>query len=228
MVTGPTGSRKTTTLYTALSKLNSDHRKIVIAEDQIEYTLAGVNQIQVHPEIDLTFGNALRAILRQDLDVVMVGEIRDAETAENAVRAALMGRMVLSTVHTSSAHGAIDRLVDLGVPPFLLGAILRGVMSQRLLRKLCTNYKAPFDAERAKRFAAKFRLPNTQHLSFADPVGCDDCSSGYAGRSVVAEIIEITPELSEAIERGASAGELKALAQQSQSLSEVGLHKAAS
>lgn len=134
LVTGPTGSGKTTTLYTALAQLDAEKLKIITVEDPIEYSLQGINQVQVQPEIDMTFGSALRAVLRQDPDVVLVGEIRDAETAENAVRAALMGRLVLSTIHTNSAVGAINRLVDLGVPPFLLGATLRGVLSQRLVR----------------------------------------------------------------------------------------------
>ncbi len=134
LVTGPTGSGKTTTLYTALAQLDAEKLKIITVEDPIEYSLQGINQVQVQPEIGMTFGSALRAVLRQDPDVVLVGEIRDAETAENAVRAALMGRLVLSTIHTNSAVGAINRLVDLGIPPFLLGATLRGILSQRLVR----------------------------------------------------------------------------------------------
>ena len=139
LVAGPTGSGKTTTLYTALSAINAAERKIVTVEDPIEYALAGVSQVQVEPAIDMTFARALRAILRQDPDVVMVGEIRDPETAETAVRAALVGRLVLSTIHTNDAIAAVDRLVDLGVPRYLVAATLRGVLSQRLVQKICTG-----------------------------------------------------------------------------------------
>lgn len=176
LVTGPTGSGKTTTLYTALSQINAVDRKIITLEDPIEYSLAGINQVQIHPEIGFGFPEALRAVLRQDPDVVMLGEIRDAETAENAVRAALMGRLVLSTVHTNSALGAIDRLTDLGVPAFLLGATLRGVVSQRLVRKLCL---------------------------LCEGESCPRCSgSGYFGRAVVAEILEVSPEIERQISKG--------------------------
>lgn len=176
LVTGPTGSGKTTTLYTALSQLDTNHQKIITVEDPIEYSLPGINQVQVHPEIDVTFAAALRTILRQDPDVILVGEIRDSETAENAVRAALMGRLVLSTIHTNSAVGAIDRLLDLGVPSFLLGATLRGILSQRLVRKTC---------------------------SICNGVGCSTCQeTGYVGRQVASELLEIDTELQEAISSG--------------------------
>ncbi|WP_457645943.1 GspE/PulE family protein, partial [Profundibacter sp.] len=139
LVAGPTGSGKTTTLYTALSQINSVDRKIVSVEDPIEFSLEGVNQVQVEPQIDMTFARALRSILRQDPDVIMVGEIRDQETAEIAVRAALVGRMVLSTIHTNDSISAITRLLDLGTPAYLLAATLRGVLSQRLVRRRCSE-----------------------------------------------------------------------------------------
>ena len=186
LVTGPTGSGKTTTLYTALAQLNSDDRKIVTIEDPIEYSLQGVNQVQVHPDIGLSFGMALRAVLRQDPDVVLVGEIRDKETAENAVRAALMGRLVLSTVHTNSAIGAITRLTDLGVPSFLLAATLRGILSQRLIRRLCPKCAGS---------------------------GCTTCgNSGYSGRLVASELLELNRELLQAIDIGKKESELLLLA----------------
>ncbi|MEM7677283.1 MAG: GspE/PulE family protein [Myxococcota bacterium] len=173
LVTGPTGSGKTTTLYTALSKLDAARRKIFTVEDPIEYTLPGINQVQVRPELDLTFASALRAILRQDPDVVMVGEIRDLETAENAVRAALMGRIVLSTMHTNSARGAVNRLIDLGVPRFLLASVLQGVLAQRLERRVC---------------------------EVCGGQGCDHCGQeGHAGRLAVGELLEMTPEERNAI-----------------------------
>jgi general secretion pathway protein E len=173
LVAGPTGSGKTTTLYTALSMLNSEARKIVTVEDPIEYSLRGVNQVQVDPAIEMTFARALRSILRQDPDVIMVGEIRDQETAEIAVRAALVGRMVLSTIHTNDSIAAIDRLIDLGVPRYLLGATLRGVLSQRLVRRLCVDCGGG---------------------------GCVSCgNSGRRGRVVVSEILKMTPEVVAAI-----------------------------
>ena len=135
LAAGPTGSGKTTTLYTALSEMNSISRKIVSVEDPVEYSLPGIAQVQVDPEIDMTFARALRAILRQDPDVILIGEIRDQETAEIAVRAALVGRLVLSTVHTNDSVSAITRLSDLGIPRYLLGATLRGVLSQRLVKQ---------------------------------------------------------------------------------------------
>lgn len=186
LVTGPTGSGKTTTLYTALSQLNTGAQKIITIEDPIEYSLEGINQVQVRPEIGMTFGTALRAVLRQDPDVVFVGEIRDAETAENAVRAALMGRLVLSTIHTNSAIGAISRLIDLGIPSFLLGATLRGVLSQRLVRSYCVECAGS---------------------------GCKVCGdSGYFGRRVVSELLELDHELREMIGNGMCGDDLLTIA----------------
>lgn len=176
LVAGPTGSGKTTTLYTALRGINTDDRKIMTVEDPIEYSLEGVNQVQVEPAIDMSFAKALRAILRQDPNVVMVGEIRDEETADIAVRAALIGRLVLSTIHTNDAISAIDRLLDLGVAPYLIGATLRGVLSQRLVRKTC------------------------QHCMGG---GCSDCNdTGKQGRMAVSEIVMVSQEVSEAISQG--------------------------
>lgn len=183
LVAGPTGSGKTTTLYTALTDIHDGSRKIVSVEDPIEYALKGVVQVPVDSAIDMTFARALRAILRQDPDVVMVGEIRDAETAEIAVRAALVGRMVLSTIHTNDAPSAISRLIDLGVPPYLLSATLRGVLSQRLVATKC------------------------KHCGGA---GCDMCAgSGYAGRTVLAELLEMSPDLINAISEGQPLGMLR-------------------
>jgi general secretion pathway protein E len=173
LVAGPTGSGKTTTLYTALSKINTDDRKVLTVEDPIEYSLAGVNQVQVEPDIGLTFASALRAILRQDPDVLMIGEIRDQETAEIAVRSALVGRLVLSTVHTNDALSAVDRLINLGVQPYLLAATLRGVLSQRLVRKICTE---------------------------CEGAGCASCDqTGRKGRIVVSELLRVTSALAAVI-----------------------------
>lgn len=174
LLAGPTGSGKTTTLYTALNELATDDRKIITVEDPIEYSLAGINQVHVDPATDMTFANALRAILRQDPDVIMIGEIRDQETAEIAVRAALVGRLVLSTIHTNDSLSAVDRLIDLGVPRYLLGATLRGVLSQRLLRRKCPE------------------CGDTQSLD------CTTCQ-GKPGRLICSEMLEVTTEISETI-----------------------------
>ena len=189
LVAGPTGSGKTTTLYTALRGINSEDRKIITVEDPIEYSLEGVNQVQVDPAIDMSFATALRAILRQDPNVVMVGEVRDEETAEIAVRAALIGRLVLSTIHTNDAVSAIDRLLDLGVAPYLIGATLRGVLSQRLVRTQCDTCQGN---------------------------GCDACrNTGKRGRMAISEILVITSEIAEAITLGRRSVELQKVAQAS-------------
>ncbi|WP_284165972.1 type II/IV secretion system protein [Frigidibacter sp. SD6-1] len=185
LVAGPTGSGKTTTLYTALQELNTDDRKIVTVEDPVEYSLSGIAQVQVETAVDMTFGRALRAILRQDPDVIMIGEIRDQETAEIAVRAALVGRLVLSTVHTNDSVSAVTRLLDLGVPPYLLAATLRGVLSQRLVRRICQT---------------------------CGGVGCSICrNSGRKGRTVVEELLRVTPEIADAIERRQSIDKIREL-----------------
>jgi len=175
LVTGPTGSGKTTTLYTALKRINSKELKIITIEDPIEYTLPEATQIQINAEIGLDFASALRAILRQDPDVLMVGEIRDAETAKIAVRAAMTGRLVLSTVHTNSAIGAIDRLIDLDVPPFLLASTIKGIISQRLVRKLC---------------------------SVCAGNGCPKCdNNGYSGRTVLSEFLSFDESVASLVNR---------------------------
>ncbi|GFE51957.1 general secretion pathway protein GspE [Roseobacter cerasinus] len=187
LVAGPTGSGKTTTLYAALTDIHDGSRKIVSVEDPIEYALKGVVQVPVDSAIDMTFARALRAILRQDPDVVMVGEIRDAETAEIAVRAALVGRMVLSTIHTNDAPSAVSRLIDLGVPPYLLSATLRGVLSQRLVAMTCVD---------------------------CEGAGCQACAdTGQAGRTVLAELLEMSPELASAISDARPLAELRRCAE---------------
>jgi len=190
LVTGPTGSGKTTTLYTGLLQINSVARKIITAEDPVEYQLAGINQIQVKPQINLTFASLLRSILRQDPDVVMVGEIRDLETAEIAAQAALTGHLVLSTVHTNSAAATITRLRDMGLEDYLVTAVLRGVMAQRLVRRLCRHCRRPNRA--APEFAARFaldRLAPGSHV-LHEAVGCSQCrGTGYRGRMAIAEFL---------------------------------------
>ncbi len=197
LVTGPTGSGKTTTLYTGLLSLNSVARKVVTVEDPIEYQLAGVNQIQVKPAIGLTFATLLRSILRQDPDVIMVGEIRDLETAQIAVQAALTGHLVLSTVHTNSAAATISRLRDMGLEDYLMTAVLRGVLAQRLVRRLCPHCAEEGDAapELVRRFDLERRTAG-RPIRLWHPVGCEHCrSTGYRGRQAIAEFLQPTPEI---------------------------------
>lgn len=191
LVTGPTGSGKTTTLYAALAELNAPERKLLTVEDPIEYRLPGVIQSQVNPAIDYTFSAALRSFLRQDPDVIMVGEIRDAETAQIAVQAALTGHLILSTLHTNTAAGAVSRLVDMGVEPFLLSSVLRGVLAQRLVRRLCASCKLPYDARAALAgIAGDARIP--AEAGYCRPVGCEECGhTGYSGRVAVLEFLVI-------------------------------------
>jgi general secretion pathway protein E len=206
LVTGPTGSGKTTTLYAALSRLPRGTTNMMTVEDPIEYSLDGVAQTQVNARIDLTFARALRAILRQDPDVVMIGEIRDLETAQIAVQASLTGHLVLATLHTNDAASAITRLADMGVEPYLLASSLLGVLAQRLVRTLCPACRvegAPSEGER--RLLAELGLPGAQPL-FAAP-GCDACRrTGFTGRTGVYELLRIDDSLRRLIHDGA--GEL--------------------
>ncbi len=203
LVTGPTGSGKTTTLYAALAYLNSTERKLTTIEDPIEYRLPGVVQSQINPTIGYTFSSALRSFLRQDPDVMMVGEIRDTETAQIAVQAALTGHMILSTLHTNTAAGAVTRLLDMGVEPFLLSSVLTGVLAQRLVRRLCPHCREPYKADKAilARLGIEKKNFTPDHdedhwRMFYQPVGCPKCKgSGYAGRMAVFEFIRITREI---------------------------------
>ncbi len=191
LVTGPTGSGKTTTLYTGLLGLNAVTRKVVTVEDPIEYQLRGINQIQTKPQIGLTFASLLRSILRQDPDVIMVGEIRDLETAQIAVQAALTGHLVLSTLHTNSAAAAITRLRDMGVEDYLLTAVLRGVLAQRLVRRLCQECREPFEAPPAliERFGLD-RRTTQRPITLFHARGCAHCrQTGYRGRQAIAEFL---------------------------------------
>jgi general secretion pathway protein E len=206
LVTGPTGSGKTTTLYAALQELNRPELKLFSVEDPIEYQLTGVNQVQVQPQIGLTFPSALRSILRQDPDVVMIGEIRDLETAQIAVQAALTGHLVFSTLHTNSALGAITRLIDLGLEPYLLSSTISAVMAQRLVRKLCPSCSRQH-ADRvtiAKSMLAE--LPpggSGADLDIREPVGCEACAgTGYRGRTTISELVIVDDLVRDAIGDG--------------------------
>jgi general secretion pathway protein E len=214
LVTGPTGSGKTTTLYAALSELNTPQRKILTIEDPIEYRLSGVNQTQVNPGIGLTFAAALRSFLRQDPDVMMVGEVRDLETARVAVQAALTGHMILSTLHTNSAASAVTRLLDMGVEPFLITSTLNAVLAQRLVRRLCAECRepyapaAPIEAHGADGEARTIVVERLYH-----PGGCPACGgSGFRGRLAVVEFLTVSPAISRLVLERAEARDIAATA----------------
>lgn len=203
LVTGPTGSGKTTTLYAMLTKLNNRSRNILTVEEPIEYYLDGIGQTQVNPKVDLTFARGLRAILRQDPDVVMVGEIRDLDTVTIAVQASLTGHMVLSTLHTNTAIGAITRLRDMGVEPFLLSSSMEGVLAQRLLRTLCKHCKQPYEANEKEKLSLD--LDPSQPVTLHRAVGCPECNDlGYRGRTGIYELVNIDNTLRSLIYEGAS------------------------
>ncbi|MDG1684193.1 MAG: type II secretion system ATPase GspE [Luminiphilus sp.] len=212
LVTGPTGSGKTTTLYAGLSSINESSRNILTIEDPVEYMLPGVGQTQVNPKVDMTFARGLRAILRQDPDIVMVGEVRDLETAEIAVQASLTGHLVLSTLHTNTAIGAVTRLQDMGVEPFLLSSSLLAVMAQRLVRLLCLECREPYRPTDIE----------CERLGITDPqtplyrgVGCEHCNfTGYRGRTGIYELVEIGDALREAIHTGEGEQALLRIARQ--------------
>ena len=230
LVTGPTGSGKTTTLYAALSELNAPERKLLTVEDPIEYRLPGVVQTQVNPAIGFTFGSALRSFLRQDPDVMMVGEIRDTETAQIAVQAALTGHMILSTLHTNTAAGAVSRLLDIGVEPFLLGSVLTGVLAQRLVRRLCPECRQPFDPAEAGPEALRplLALQGVDRLYHA--MGCARCGgSGYSGRIALLEFLRVDGAVERLILKRADTREILVAAEQGgmRSLAADGVAKAA-
>lgn len=208
LVTGPTGSGKTVTLYTGLHILNTPERNISSAEDPVEINMEGVNQVNVNTKVGLDFATALRAFLRQDPDVVMVGEIRDLETAEVSVKAAQTGHLVLSTLHTNSASATLNRLMNMGIPPYNLAASVQLIIAQRLARKLCPRCKAPTQTAKDVLETLGFTAEElTKHQIF-QPVGCSHCTQGYKGRVGIYEVVKITPELADLILHGASALEI--------------------
>ncbi|MBQ7529238.1 type II secretion system ATPase GspE [bacterium] len=210
LVTGPTGSGKSTTLYSCLNRLNTGLTNIMTIEDPVEYQLPGINQVQVNAKADLTFASALRAFLRQDPDIIMVGEIRDKETATIAVEAALTGHLVLSTLHTNDAAGAVSRLVEMGVEPFLVASSVIGILAQRLARTICRNCKEAYepDAEAIRRFGLS--MYSDGKIEFYKGRGCDNCKmTGYKGRTGIHEILTITDRLRALILHRCSTAELK-------------------
>jgi len=234
LVTGPTGSGKTTTLYAALDRLNKSDVKILTVEDPVEYQMPGINQIQVKPQIDLTFSNALRSIVRQDPDVIMIGEIRDLETAQIAMQSALTGHMVLSTIHTNDAAATINRLLDMGVEDYLLTSTVVGIEAQRLVRVLCAHCKASYhpveevvEQMRLRRFTSAASAGKALTLYHAK--GCEHCGhTGYFGRLSIIEVLPMTDALRSLIMRHATASELRAaaIAEGMETIYENGLKKA--
>ncbi|MDQ6881506.1 MAG: Flp pilus assembly complex ATPase component TadA [Pseudomonadota bacterium] len=230
LVTGPTGSGKTTTLYAALSKLDASTQKIINVEDPVEYQLEGINQIQVHAQIGLTFANALRSILRQDPDIIMIGEMRDGETAQIAVQSALTGHLVLSTLHTNTAAGAVVRMQDMGVERYLITSSVNGILSQRLVRTLCTHCREPeVPSAQLLRSSGLFRFLQPGMPTYRAR-GCANCrDTGYQGRTGIHELLVLDEPMRRAIIDGKDAGELNALAAASgmRTLYEDGLRKVA-
>ena len=211
LVTGPTGSGKTTTLYTALNEINDQVRKIITIEDPIEYQLKGINQIQVSEKAGLTFARGLRSILRHDPDVILVGEIRDRETAQIAVQASLTGHLVFSTLHTNDAPGAVTRLIDMGVEPYLVASSLEAVLAQRLVRVLCKHCKQPDTSPTTAAIKAQIGIPADTTVFHG--VGCRECrNTGYHGRRAIFEWMDIDNELRQLVLKNVSSGEIAALA----------------
>ncbi len=218
LVTGPTGSGKTTTLYTSLMALNTAERKILTIEDPVEYQLAGINQTQVKPQIGLSFGAALRSFLRQDPDIMMVGEIRDLETAQIAVQAALTGHMILSTLHTNDAASAVTRLLDMGLEPFLLTSTLNAVVGQRLVRRLCPACRRPRRPDAAtvgtlglNRLAQVARI---EEIALWEPVGCPACAGGFRGRTAITELLPMSEAIARLVLARAEARAIAEVAEQ--------------
>jgi general secretion pathway protein E len=230
LVTGPTGSGKTTTLYSALSEINTSDKKILTVEDPVEYHLQGVNQVQVKPQIGLTFAAALRSFLRHDPDIIMIGEIRDLETAQIAVQAALTGHLILSTLHTNDAATAVTRLLDMGVEDYLLTSTINGIAGQRLLRKLCRACREPYEPipELVARLKLD-RLTGGKPIVLHHAVGCAQCHhTGYRGRTSIVEVLAATDAVRQAVLKNADGNQIQkiALDEGMQTMATHGLKKA--
>ena len=214
LVTGPTGSGKSTTLYAAIVSINSIERNIITVEDPVENRIHGIGQIQVNSKINLTFANGLRAILRQDPDVIMIGEIRDLETAEIAINSSLTGHLVLSTIHTNDSAGAIPRLIDMGCEPFLVASSLLGILAQRLIRTLCPHCKAPYNPTDAELASIEATRADADRGSVHKAVGCANCNQkGYVGRTVIHELLQVNEPIRQLILQNKDSGTIKRLAQ---------------
>ncbi|MBA7689954.1 Type II secretion system protein E [subsurface metagenome] len=214
IATGPTGCGKTTTLYAAMAELNNVETKLITTEDPIEYDIDGLIQVQMKPDIGLTFAKCLRHILRQDPDIILVGEIRDLETAEIAAQASLTGHVVFTTLHTNDAPGSIARLLDLGIEPFLITATLEGVIGQRLVRKICENCKTPFKPTEAQLIQLRLTPEDVKGKEFYYGKGCDRCNNtGYRGRTGIFEVMVFNDEIRDLIMNNASTSILRAAGQ---------------
>ncbi|NDE35638.1 MAG: type II secretion system protein GspE, partial [Gammaproteobacteria bacterium] len=230
LITGPTGSGKSTSLYTALHKINTPDRKIITVEDPVEYQLEGVNQIQTKPQIGLTFASALRSIVRQDPDVIMIGEMRDIETARIAVQSALTGHLVLSTLHTNDAAGGVTRLLDMGLEDYLISSTVNGILGQRLVRKLCPHCHEPY--EPLPEVAAELKLwnfSNERDILLYRPKGCEACDgTGYRGRLAITELLVMTDDIRRLVMTNAPARKIEeqALLEGMQTMYDDGIHKA--
>jgi len=228
LLTGPTGSGKTTTLYAALNELNSEERNILTVEDPIEYQLSGVGQMQIKSKIDLTFASCLRHILRQDPDVIMIGEIRDLETAEIAIQASLTGHLVLSTLHTNDAASAVTRLIDMGIEPYLISSSVVGVMAQRLLRVICPECKRPYQPQDLREVETELRKIGKGDIQLYQGAGCEAClNTGYIGRSGIFELLLMDDEIKDLViqRRGAHVIKQAALAKGMITLRDDGLRR---
>jgi len=213
LVTGPTGSGKTTTLYSALNELNDIETKIITTEDPIEYEIEGLVQVPVNAEIDVTFANVLRAILRHDPDVILVGEIRDYETAEIAVQSALTGHIVFSTLHTNDAPTAITRLRDMGVPPFLITATVEAILAQRLVRKICVECRTQFEPSDELLLELQLPIEQARKYKFYYGKGCQRCNnSGYKGRTGIYELMMVTDDIRDMVTSDASIDDMRNMA----------------
>lgn len=207
LVTGPTGSGKTTTLYTVLKELNVIEKNVITVEDPVEYKLKGINQVIVNPKTGLTFAAGLRSILRQDPDTIMIGEIRDGETAEIAVRAAITGHLVLSTLHTNDSPSTIARLIDMGIEPYLVSSAVVGIVSQRLVKVLCEKCKLPYEADYKEKKILGFK--EEEHITLHKAVGCNACNQGYRGRAAVHEIMPIDEGIRRLIDTNATTDKIR-------------------
>jgi len=214
LVTGPTGSGKTSTLYTTLAKVSTSENKIVTLEDPVEYQLTGVNQIQVNPKIGLTFASGLRSIVRHDPDIVLVGEIRDKETAQIAVQSALTGHLLFSTLHTNDSAGAVMRLLDLGVENFLLSSTLLGILAQRLVRVICPRCRQPVRPdEKLLQAMGVTPFENSADIVFFSGEGCQECRhTGFEGRTAIFEYLHVDEDISREITRGSTTEEIRNMA----------------
>jgi type IV pilus assembly protein PilB len=212
LVTGPTGSGKSTTLYTALSELNKEDVNIITVEDPVEANIDGINQVQTNVKADLTFASALRSILRQDPDIIMIGEIRDGETASIAVQASITGHLVVSTLHTNSAAASISRLEDMGIESYLLADSLVGIIAQRLVRRLCPSCKKAHIATPEEKQVME--IDDNGELTIYEPVGCEKCgNTGYTGRIGIYEILTVTPKIRNMINRHEAIDDIQKAAQ---------------